>query len=430
MPADLGGNATAAGGLTPGEHLRAEIERLGLDQVAVSQATGVSRQSINNIVNGRQPISRAMAGKLGRLTGHTSDYWLRALFPHSVSSARAKHATPETQSRPLGVGILVNHQIVRAVRDGVIGVDPFDEKQVQLASLDLTLDDFVLTSDGEKIDISDGQSFVLRDGHTVGVSTKEWVEFPQDYVGRVGAMASLARAGIMTSHGFQIDPGFKGNLHFCIFNAGAQTFALRGGDPIISVEIVPLSATPTPDENAAQHLLEARDRDKVVALFHSGACGRLIRDAIRARVQLDVASDGARATIADLNIEIIDTSADGALDEAVQSTLNGLKVLRAKPHTARADHDKYSRFFGEIVERLHLPGEQAQRAIAALGLTTQTGDILIVTLRDGAEVVVSLPTKSAKISLRHLARQLREDPLDLILVLTDAHMSRRFDNNI
>ena len=38
----------------PGAHLRAELRKLGLDQVAVSKATGVSRQSVNNIINGRQ----------------------------------------------------------------------------------------------------------------------------------------------------------------------------------------------------------------------------------------------------------------------------------------------------------------------------------------------------------------------------------------
>ena len=91
MSAEFRGNATASvlgDTLAPGEHLRAEIERLGLDQIAVSQATGVSRQTINNIVNGRQPISRAMAGKLGRLTGRSSDYWLRAEFPAARRSAR------------------------------------------------------------------------------------------------------------------------------------------------------------------------------------------------------------------------------------------------------------------------------------------------------------------------------------------------------
>lgn len=423
MSADLRGNATAdAGDLAPGEHLRAEIERLGLDQVAVSQATGVSRQSINNIVNGRQPISRAMAGKLGRLTGHSSDYWLRAVFPRAraVSAARSKHGPAEPEMRPLGVGVLVNHQITRAVRDGIIGIDPFDETRVQMASIDLTLDDFVLTAEGEKIDISEAESFVLRGGRTIGVSTKEWVEFPQDYIGRVGAMAALARAGIMTSHGFQIDPGFKGNLQFCIFNAGARDFALRGGDPIISVEIMPLSATPSYDENAARHLADARDRDKVVALFRNDVCGRLIRDTIRARAQVDVGHDGAKAKIAELSIEVFDASADAALDDAVHSALSGLKTLREKSNAARDDRDRYARFFGDIAERLYLTGDQARRAVACLGLPIEASDTLIATLRDGGEAVLPLPTKSAKISLRHLARQLREDPLDLLLMLVGA----------
>ena len=68
------------GALKASEHLRAELERLGLNQIDVSKATGVTRQTINNVVNGRQPISRAMAAKLGRLTGRGSDYWLQDSF--------------------------------------------------------------------------------------------------------------------------------------------------------------------------------------------------------------------------------------------------------------------------------------------------------------------------------------------------------------
>ena len=111
------------GGWNPGDHLRAEIERLGLDQIEVSRATGVSRQSINNIINGREPISRAMAGKLGRLTGKSSDYWLHAEFPRPGIAHRTSMA--EGTSRPMGVGILVNHQIVRAVTDQIISIEPF-----------------------------------------------------------------------------------------------------------------------------------------------------------------------------------------------------------------------------------------------------------------------------------------------------------------
>lgn len=432
MSADSRGNAAAerdgAGELTPGEHLRAEIERLGLDQVAVSEATGVSRQSINNIVNGRQPISRAMAGKLGRLTGHSSDYWLRAAFTRASGNGAARAGAAknaESEARPLGVGVLVNHQIVRAVNDGIIGIDPFDQANVQMASIDLTLDDFVITTEGKKIDISEGERFVLKGGRTVNVSTKEWVEFPRDYIGRVGAMASLARFGIITSHGFQIDPGFKGNLSFCIFNAGLKDFELCGGNPIISVEIMPLSATPTYDESAERHLNDARDRARVAAHFGNEVCDRLIRDAVRARAHVNIGNDGAKAKIADLNIEVLDGSADAALDDAVHSALGGLKTLREKPNGAREDREKYTAFFGDIAERLYLTGEQARRAIASLGLPIEAGDTLIATLRDGREAVVPLPTRSARISLRHLARHLREDPLDLILMLVGAKPYRR-----
>ena len=96
--------------LTPGQHLRAELARLGLDQVAVSRATGVSRQSINNIVNDRQPISRAMAGKLGRLTGRSSDYWLHAAYSPAATTAHAAKHGARGAGPSLHGGVLVNHQ--------------------------------------------------------------------------------------------------------------------------------------------------------------------------------------------------------------------------------------------------------------------------------------------------------------------------------
>src|SRR3569833_1053185 len=117
------------GALKASEHLRAELDRLGLNQIDVSKATGVTRQTVNNVVNGRLPISRAMAAKLGRLTGRGSDYWLQDKF--AVSK-------PPSRSGTRG-GLLVGHQIVRAIKDGIIDVAGFDESRVRAASLDLTL---------------------------------------------------------------------------------------------------------------------------------------------------------------------------------------------------------------------------------------------------------------------------------------------------
>jgi deoxycytidine triphosphate deaminase/addiction module HigA family antidote len=242
MSAHQGRERTVEHELTPGQHLRAEIERLGLDQVAMCKAAGVSRQTINNIVNDRQAISRAMAGKLARITGRSSDYWLRASF--SSAPRAEQRATSAAGARPVGDRILVNYQITQAVKNGVIGVAPFDEANVRPASVDLTLGDILITTEGQTIDISGRKGFTLKSNRTVSVSTKERIEFPHDHVGRFGTVASLAKIGLLTSVAFQIAPRFGGHLEFCVFNSGRDTIELRGGMPIVSIEIVRLSALP------------------------------------------------------------------------------------------------------------------------------------------------------------------------------------------
>ena len=229
---------------TPGAHLRAELRRLGLDQGAVSKATGVSRQSVNNIINGRQPISRAMAGKLGRLTGHSSDYWLSESFGEAHPLSHAGGAA----QRFVVAGLLVDHQIARAVKDGIIGITPFAAKNLRTASFDLTLHASVRTSDGGLVDIARsaarGKAFELAGGASVQASTVESVELPRDYLGRIGAVAGLCEYGILATTPLQIEPGFKGRLQFHLFNAGVAGFRLRAGMAVVALEFHRLAAVP------------------------------------------------------------------------------------------------------------------------------------------------------------------------------------------
>lgn len=213
------GSDDKAGRLAPGEHLRAEIERLGLDQVAVGKATGVSRQSVNNIINGRQQISRAMAAKLGRLTGHSSDYWLSAYFAgQGEALPRALHVG----------GVLVNHQIIRAVKEAIIGITPFDPGNVRSAAIDLTL----------------GRTLTLAPGAVASVYSKERVELPIDYLGRVGIAGALAGEGVIASHAVQLEPGFTGVVGTCLFNAGKNTVEWRAAQALLSLELFHLAAVP------------------------------------------------------------------------------------------------------------------------------------------------------------------------------------------
>jgi addiction module HigA family antidote len=218
---------------TPGAHLRAELKRLGLDQVAVSKATGVSRQSVNNIINGRQPISRAMAGKLARLTGHSSDYWLSESFGQRRSPERARAAP------------LVNHQIDRAVRNGVIAIKPFVTGHLRTASIDLTLGGEIVVN-GDKIDLSRRGHFKLEPSCALLAATAEIIELPYDYLGRFGAIDRLTAGCVILSGALQVEPGFKGTVSFVLFNAGSAPFALRLGDPIGTLEVLPLAGAAEP----------------------------------------------------------------------------------------------------------------------------------------------------------------------------------------
>jgi addiction module HigA family antidote len=231
MSAESTSRAGGGGPLTPGEHLRAELARLGLDQSAASKATGVSRQSINNIINGRQAISRAMAAKLARITGRNSDYWMQTSFGAAV--------------RPTGTtsrgGVLVNHQIARAVKDGIIGITGFHESKIRPAAFDLTLGAVIAPRRG-----AGARRIKLARGRSVRIVTGERVSFPLDHLGRIGAAPHLARLGAIATHALQIEPGFSGTLEVCIFNAGDQDIVLQAGDPVLSLEIVPLAVVPTP----------------------------------------------------------------------------------------------------------------------------------------------------------------------------------------
>jgi addiction module HigA family antidote len=227
MSAQFRDRTRRGGPLEPGQHLRAELKRLGLNQIAVSRAAGVSRQTVNNIVNGRHPISRAMAAKLAGLTGRSADYWLQSSFPQA-RDGRAAHR-----------GILADHEIVRAVKDGVIGIAGFDETRVRGATLDLTLGAVTAPRGADS-----ARGVRVARGRSVRVVTGEHITLPDDHLARIGATPHLARLGAIAAHALHVDPGFAGRLEVCIFNAGDRDFVLRTGDPVLSLEIVPVAPAP------------------------------------------------------------------------------------------------------------------------------------------------------------------------------------------
>lgn len=62
----------------PGEMLREDIlPALGKTKTEIAKLLGVSRQTLYDILNEKQPVTAAMALRLGKLLGDGGEIWLR-----------------------------------------------------------------------------------------------------------------------------------------------------------------------------------------------------------------------------------------------------------------------------------------------------------------------------------------------------------------
>jgi hypothetical protein len=149
-------------------------------------------------------------------------------------------------------------------------------------------------------------------------------------------------------------------------------------------------------------------------------CDRLIRDFLQTRLTIDTAPDRVAAQISKLELELVNTTVKAATDAVIESSLETLRTIRAASKAEFELSRKYREFFDSVADELCLTADHAQAAVSALGLRSvgQENDVI---LRDGEKTLLQLPRESSKITLRNLARQLHEDPHDLILVLTSRH---------
>jgi addiction module HigA family antidote len=74
--------------VAPGEYLEEWINEHGLSQQRVAERLGCSRKQVNEIVNGRAPITSDTAFRLERVVGIPADSWLRYEAAYRADLAR------------------------------------------------------------------------------------------------------------------------------------------------------------------------------------------------------------------------------------------------------------------------------------------------------------------------------------------------------
>jgi addiction module HigA family antidote len=66
------------------------LEPLGLSVTAAANALGVTRQALNNVVNGKSGISPEMAIRLSKAFGSTPETWLRMQIADDLAALKTK----------------------------------------------------------------------------------------------------------------------------------------------------------------------------------------------------------------------------------------------------------------------------------------------------------------------------------------------------
>jgi dCTP deaminase len=138
--------------------------------------------------------------------------------------------------------VLSDRDIRAAIAGGRIVIEPFDEKRLQPASVDVTLDRMFRVFRSTRhayIDLAkgvdditdlvtvDADPFILHPGEFVLGSTFERVRLASDIVSRVEGKSSLGRLGLLihSTAGF-IDPGWDGHITLELSNVNTIPITL------------------------------------------------------------------------------------------------------------------------------------------------------------------------------------------------------------
>ena len=123
-------------------------------------------------------------------------------------------------------------------------VDPFDPARVDCAAYTLSVGSEVYVSpNDEAVDretvtvrqLAQGGAFAIPPGQFAFLITEEIVTVPDDALAFISIRAKIKFCGLVNVSGFHVDPGYKGQLTFAVFNAGPRPVHLKQGQPIFLI---------------------------------------------------------------------------------------------------------------------------------------------------------------------------------------------------
>lgn len=142
--------------------------------------------------------------------------------------------------------LMNDHAIRKAIQDGEIVLENFNERFLQSASYDMRLGDEAITSSRrEKIYPAKSGLLTIAPGDFALAATYEYIELPATIAGHIGLRSAYAKKGIVLLSGPQIDPGFKGVLVVGLSNLSPRDVVIPYKSSFCTVEFFRLEEAAT-----------------------------------------------------------------------------------------------------------------------------------------------------------------------------------------
>lgn len=123
-------------------------------------------------------------------------------------------------------------------------IEPFAPERVDCAAYTLAVDPEVYVSPSDQTadpatvtvrKLAPGDAFTVPPGQFAFLLTEEIVAVPPDALAFISIRAKTKFRGLVNVSGFHVDPGYRGQLTFAVFNAGPVPIHLKRGQPIFLI---------------------------------------------------------------------------------------------------------------------------------------------------------------------------------------------------
>ena len=123
-------------------------------------------------------------------------------------------------------------------------IEPFSKSRVDCAAYTLAVGSEVYVSPSDQTadpatvtvrKLTENEAFTIPPGQFAFLLTEETVEVPTNALAFISIRAKTKFRGLVNVSGFHVDPGYRGQLTFAVFNAGPTPIHLQQGQPIFLI---------------------------------------------------------------------------------------------------------------------------------------------------------------------------------------------------